>query len=107
MFCQKQRKDEEPHQYHHQHPIIKNLPDINNIINYNYNFAYPPGNPPYKDTDLKIRVIRHSQLLEGQDKFPDFDINEFVSNPYSHALRILKAGKEKDYNMDASQSVSA
>ena len=39
---------------------MQNLPDIDNIINYNYNFAYPPGKPTYEDTDLEIHVIRHN-----------------------------------------------
>ena len=72
---------------------MRNLPDINNIITYNYNFAYQPSSPPYKDTGLEICVIRHNQFLEGQDKFPDFEINEFVFDPYSHSHHILKAGE--------------
>ena len=72
---------------------MKNLPDINDIINYTCNFAYLPGNPPYIDTDLEICVIWHNHFLEGQDKFPDFEINEFAFNVYSHPLHILKAGE--------------
>ena len=56
--------------------IIQNLLNIDNI--HNYNFVYPPEISLYKDTDLEIRFICHSQSLQSQDKFPDFDINELA-----------------------------
>ena len=45
------------------------------------------------NTDLDFSVIRHNQCLDGQDKFPDFDLRELSFDRYSHPPRILQ-GKE-------------
>ena len=72
---------------------MKKLSDIENSINYNCNFTYPPGNPPYKYTGLEICVIQHNQFIQGKDKFPDFELNKFTFNKYFHSPHILKAGE--------------
>ena len=71
---------------------MKNLHlDIDNTIN--FNFAYPPGNTPYKDTDLEIWVICRNKLLQGQNNFPHFEINELTFNQHYHFPHFLKTGK--------------
>ena len=72
---------------------MKNLPNINYTINYDCDFAFPPGKLPYKDTDLEIRVIQKKQFIQGQDKFPDFKINEFAFNKCYHFTHLFKAGE--------------
>ena len=42
-------------------------------------------------TDLNINIIRHNQFLDGQDKFPDFDLREVSFDCYSHPPHILQS----------------
>ena len=42
-------------------------------------------------TDLYFSAIRHNQFLDGQDKFPDFDLREILFHRYSHPPHILQA----------------
>ena len=50
-----------------------------------FEFAYPPGNPSYRDTDLKMYVICHNQFPQGQNNFPDFEINKLELNTKYHS----------------------
>ena len=71
---------------------MQNLQLDNNAI-VNSAFAYPPGKPPDRGKYLATRVICHKQLLQGQNKFPDFEINKLELNKYYHSPHFLKAGK--------------
>ena len=48
-------------------------------------------NNKHDNTDLDFSLIRHSQFLDGQDKFPDFDLKELSFDRYSHSPHILQA----------------
>ena len=74
-IIKKQRKHE--HSYHHhqqQQHIMQYLLDNDNS---NY-------------TDLDFSIIRHNQLLDGREKFPDFDLRELSFDHYSHPPHILQ-----------------
>ena len=75
-FIKKQRKHEQPYCRHHQqqHTMQYLLENDNN----NY-------------TDLNFSIIRHNQFLDGQNKFPDFDLRELSFDCYSHPPHILQA----------------
>ena len=68
-FIKKQRKHEQPYHHHHQHQHIMQYLSDNDNINY---------------TDLDFSIIHHNQFLDGQDKFPDFDLRELSFDRYSH-----------------------
>ena len=87
-FIRNKENNEEPHQDHQQNLIVKNLPGIDDIANYNCDFAYPPGNPPYKDTDIEICVICYNQFFQRKDKCPDFEINDLATKILSFSLHV-------------------
>ena len=77
-FIKKQRKHEHSchhHQQQHQQHIMQYSSDNNNI---NY-------------TDLDFSIIHHNQFLDGQDKFPDFNLRELSLDRYFNPPHILQA----------------
>ena len=54
------------------------------------NFAYSPGNPPYKDTEPEISVICHNQHLQGRNNFHNFELTKIELNSKHHSPHSLR-----------------
>ena len=78
-FIKKQRKYEQSYHHHYHHKQKQHIkPYLFDNDNNNY-------------TDLEFSIFCHNQLLNGQDKFPDFDLRELSFDPYYHPPHILQA----------------